>query len=249
MSGARHRRKGSRIEREIVDRHRELGVQAERYPLSGSSRFRGKGHDVDLYIFGKDAAPAVAEVKGRKNGAGFNTLERWLDDYDALFLRRNNTDPMVLLPWRTWAFPARAGAAMKMDGRKSEKDKELADGERLLRAWKRWHREQLEEALEGVHADVMRRLMAQLEGLRSARALVEFVAAQDWDAIDTDTRAICLHEIDRAITALREHMGQMPFDDALWGEPLTAFQVIHGIITRVSAQAEEPAAGRASSGK
>ena len=103
MSGARHRQKGSRIEREIVDRHKALGVHSERYPLSGASRFRGSGHDVDIYLFGRDEAPIVAEVKGRKNGAGFTTLERWLDEYDALFLRRNNADPLVLLPWRVWA--------------------------------------------------------------------------------------------------------------------------------------------------
>jgi hypothetical protein len=76
MSGARHRRKGDRIEREVVDRHKALGIHAERYPLSGASRFRGSGHDLDLYIFGREKAPAVAEVKGRKNGAGFTTLER-----------------------------------------------------------------------------------------------------------------------------------------------------------------------------
>jgi hypothetical protein len=101
--GARHRRKGDRIEREIVDRHRALGVNAERYPLSGASRFRGSGHDIDLYVFGADAAPLVAEVKGRKSGRGFATLERWLGEYDALFLRRDHSDPLVLLPWHVWA--------------------------------------------------------------------------------------------------------------------------------------------------
>jgi hypothetical protein len=103
MSGARHRQKGNRIEREIVERHTALGIRAERYPLSGASRFRGRGHDVDLYIFGPEEAPAVAEVKGRKSGAGFTTLERWLAEYDALFLRRNNADPLIVLPWRIWA--------------------------------------------------------------------------------------------------------------------------------------------------
>jgi Holliday junction resolvase len=103
MSGARHRRKGNRVEREIVSRHRALGVHAERYPLSGASRFRSSGHDVDIYLFGRDEAPAVAEVKSRKNGEGFATLEKWLAEYDALFLRRNNADPLVLLPWRMWA--------------------------------------------------------------------------------------------------------------------------------------------------
>jgi Holliday junction resolvase len=103
MSGARHRRKGDRIEREIVERHRAIGVHAERYPLSGASRFRGSGHDVDIYPFGKDEAPIVGESKARKNGAGFVQLETWLGEYDVLFLRRNNADPMVLLPWRVWA--------------------------------------------------------------------------------------------------------------------------------------------------
>jgi Holliday junction resolvase len=103
MSGARHRQKGNRIEREIVEAHRAIGVHAERYPLSGASRFRGSGHDIDLYIFGADEAPAVAEVKSRKSGAGFTVLETWLGEFDALFLRRNHADALVVLPWRVWA--------------------------------------------------------------------------------------------------------------------------------------------------
>lgn len=103
MSGARHRRKGDRLEREVVERHRAIGIHAERYPLSGASRFRGGSHDVDLYLFGRDEPPAVAEVKARKSGAGFVTLEKWLGEYDALVLKRNNADPLVLVPWQTWA--------------------------------------------------------------------------------------------------------------------------------------------------
>jgi Holliday junction resolvase len=99
MSGARHRRKGDRCEREIVQRHLDAGVHAERCPLSGASHFRGSSHDIDLYPFGRDEAPIVAEVKSRKNGSGFTQLEKWR----GLFLRRNHADPMVLLPWRTWA--------------------------------------------------------------------------------------------------------------------------------------------------
>jgi len=101
--GARRRRVGNVCEREVVDRHLGLGIKAERYPLSGASHFRGSGHDVDLYVFGADAAPLVAEVKKRKSGAGFTQLERWLGDYDLLVLRRNHADPMIVLPWRTWA--------------------------------------------------------------------------------------------------------------------------------------------------
>jgi Holliday junction resolvase len=101
--GRRSRAKGNRIEREIVSRHAEIGVKAERYPFSGASRFRGSGHDLDIYAFGTDEGPLVAEVKSRRSGAGFVTLEKWLGEYDCLFLRRNSVEPMVLLPWRVWA--------------------------------------------------------------------------------------------------------------------------------------------------
>ena len=100
--GRRSRDKGNRVEREIVSRHAAIGVKAERYPLSGASRFRGSGHDVDIYAFGKDEGPLVAEVKSRR-GAGFVTLERWPGGYHCLFLRRNTAEPMILLPWRVWA--------------------------------------------------------------------------------------------------------------------------------------------------
>lgn len=102
MKAAARRRKGIRIEAEIVARHKALGVHAERYPLSGASRFRGSGHDVDIYLFGRDAAPLVCEVKARKYGAGFAQLESWLGEYACLFLRRNNADPLVCLPWQIW---------------------------------------------------------------------------------------------------------------------------------------------------
>ena len=103
MSGAKHRQKGDRVERELVERHKAIGVHAERYPLSGASRFRGSSHDIDIYPFGREEAPIVAESKARKSGEGFTQLENWLDTYDVLFLRRNNADPLIVLPWRMWA--------------------------------------------------------------------------------------------------------------------------------------------------
>lgn len=100
--GARHRQKGDRIERELVKLHQALGIPAERYPLSGSSRYRGSGHDLDLYLFGEDDAPAVAEVKSRKGGVGFTLIENWIAETDLLFLKRNHAKPMVVMPWSTW---------------------------------------------------------------------------------------------------------------------------------------------------
>jgi hypothetical protein len=103
MSGARHRRKGDREERKGIALHKAIGVHAERYPLSGASRFRGSGHDLDIYAFGREAAPLVAEMKAHKDGGGFVQLERWLGEFDLLILKRNHADPLIVLPWRVWA--------------------------------------------------------------------------------------------------------------------------------------------------
>src|SRR5262249_30232165 len=107
---------------------------------------------------------------------------------------------------------------MSPDRPKTEKEKELTDNARLLRVWKKLHREKLEEALAGIHRDVMERLMTRLANLRSARELVEFIDAQDWSAVDAETRFIALHEINQAICKLRERLNQPPIDDALPGE-------------------------------
>jgi hypothetical protein len=52
---------------------------------------------------GEAEAPHVVEVKRRKGGTGFVTIGNWLANYDALILRRNNSDPIVCVPWRVWA--------------------------------------------------------------------------------------------------------------------------------------------------
>lgn len=100
--GKMQRDKGARVERAIVNRHKDIGVHAARVPLSGAAGGAYSG-DVDLYVNGLDAAPLVSEVKARQNGAGFVTLERWLGENDALFLVRNRAEPVVVLPWSTWA--------------------------------------------------------------------------------------------------------------------------------------------------
>jgi hypothetical protein len=107
--------------------------------------------------------------------------------------------------------------------KRTTEDQKLADDARLLRAWRQWHCEQLQLALTGMHRDVLERL-------------VDFIAVQNWEAIDYDTRQIALHEIATAITRLRERKGLPPFNDALPSECPTAFQIIRKIIL-LSAQA------------
>ena len=100
--GKSPRDKGLRVERELVARHRTLNIHAERVPLSGAQHYRGNGADIDIYAFGQDHSPLVAEVKARATGAGFTCIEKWLGKYDLLFLRRDNADPLVVLPWATY---------------------------------------------------------------------------------------------------------------------------------------------------
>src|SRR5262249_49061943 len=126
---------------------------------------------------------------------------------------------------------------------KQERERELVDNARLLRAWRNWHAEQLAEALTGLHRDVMGRLLAELKAPRSARELVAFIEAQDWSAVDANTRLIALHEINTAIMRLRERLGQEPIDDALPGEPLRAYQLIRNIMNQFPAPAGEPTSG------
>jgi hypothetical protein len=129
--------------------------------------------------------------------------------------------------------------------KRNAQEQKLADDARLLRTWREWHREQLEEALAGVRRDVLERLMEQLKDLRSARALVDFIAAQDWESVDADPRAIALFEINKAICAARERMNpKEPINDALPGQPLTAFLMIREIINKFPATAGEPSPER-----
>jgi hypothetical protein len=101
---AMQRRKGARIEREIVNRHREVGIHAERVPLSGAVKGKraGNGHDVDVYgrFAGEEDPPFCCEVKAGQQIP--KTILDWLADNDALFLRPDNAEPVVVVPWRIW---------------------------------------------------------------------------------------------------------------------------------------------------
>jgi hypothetical protein len=124
-------------------------------------------------------------------------------------------------------------------------EQELVDNARLLRAWHNWHAEELVEALAGPHRHVLEPLMEILQKLdpQSSRQLINFIRAQDWSAVGAQTKLVVLHEINVAITKLRERNSRPPIDDALWGEPATAFQVIRLIVIPPEGK---PAAGRIS---
>lgn len=87
--------KGSRIEREIVELHKEANIPAKKVPLSG---MLGGEHSGDVIV----AETFRCEVKARKNGQGFATISKWLGENDILFLREDRMEPKVVLPWGTY---------------------------------------------------------------------------------------------------------------------------------------------------
>lgn len=94
MKAAGRRQKGSRVERELVAKHLEVGIPAKRVPLSGAQTGWKGDIRVGEYL--------VAEVKARANGEGFAVIEKWLGDNALLFLKRDRKQPMVVVEWQTY---------------------------------------------------------------------------------------------------------------------------------------------------
>jgi hypothetical protein len=115
--------------------------------------------------------------------------------------------------------------------RRTAKEKELQDNTRLLRAWHRFHAEELETAMNGTHGSIIARLMEILRALElgSGPALIDFVEARNWHVVDAHTKLVVLHQLNRAVTKLRERNGQPPIDDGLGGERANVFRTIRSI--------------------
>jgi hypothetical protein len=117
--------------------------------------------------------------------------------------------------------------------RSDAQQQKLADDARLLRAWRKWHREKLDDALAGPHGAMVERLVYILKELTlgSAPLLLAFIRNVDWSAIDYDTRLTMLHEVSSVIICLRERNGLSPIDDGLPGERDNVYRIIRSIVT------------------
>jgi hypothetical protein len=114
-----------------------------------------------------------------------------------------------------------------------DQKKELADQARLLRAWKQWHAEQLDDALAGTHGATIVELLALLDQLElsSAAVLLDFMRPSD---CDYDTRLTVLHQINQTITRLRERNGMAAIDDPLPGQPDNVYRRIKQNVRRAA---------------
>ncbi len=89
MSGKSPRQKGDRLEREVVKLLQAAGVPARRVPLSGS--MAGYPGDVVANMAGRELC---LECKSRKD---FKTLHAWLEHRDALVLKGDRREHLVVL--------------------------------------------------------------------------------------------------------------------------------------------------------
>jgi Holliday junction resolvase len=89
--GKASRQKGDRAERAIVHYLQDRGFAAERVPLSGSAGGSYTG-DLTVPLLGVDR---VVEAKVR--ASGFRELYRWLETRDALVVKADRREPLVIV--------------------------------------------------------------------------------------------------------------------------------------------------------
>jgi hypothetical protein len=93
MSGGRNpKRKGTRVERELVNELVALGLPCFRTPLSGAA---GGQWSCDIHVSLLGRTHRV-EVKPR--GDGFRQLYSWLNNSDLLIVKADRRDPLAVLP-------------------------------------------------------------------------------------------------------------------------------------------------------
>jgi hypothetical protein len=126
-----------------------------------------------------------------------------------------------------------------MKQRDSQQQK-LIDDARLLRAWKKFHREEREAVLAGPHGSVLAELFRMFENLKHVRPaqLIGFVRSIDWAAIDYGTRLVVIHGLNTAVCTYRANRGLAEIDDGLPGEPDTPFRTIRAIVLTNSSYEE-----------
>jgi hypothetical protein len=84
------RRKGNRVEREVLALMREAGLEARRVPLSGSA----PDYPGDLEVEVPGLGRVLVEVKARRKVA----LEAWLEGRGLLVLKPDRRPPLAVMP-------------------------------------------------------------------------------------------------------------------------------------------------------
>lgn len=85
--------KGYRVEAKLVKEFVKNGIKARRQPMSGAIA----DFPYDIEIRQEPWHKLSVEVKARKDGAGFKTLEKWKAGADLLCLHKDHGTTMVCL--------------------------------------------------------------------------------------------------------------------------------------------------------
>lgn len=92
-------RKGKRVEKETLEKMRELGLDARLTQHSGATADKSEKGDVLL----KTAIGQLrGEVKARGSKEGFIKVLRWLGKNDFLIIKPDRCEPIVVLPEKTF---------------------------------------------------------------------------------------------------------------------------------------------------
>ena len=107
FGNAKHRQKGNRADREIVDLHKDIDVHAEHYPLSGSSRFRRSAPGCDSYrsLVSFAAAELALGAAGASDGVLTMTAlrdRRWHSDLYDVEGGQHTTSHVVSIRFGRW---------------------------------------------------------------------------------------------------------------------------------------------------
>ena len=106
-------------------------------------------------------------------------------------------------------------------------EKQIAEDNAQFRRYRRAKAAAYRTALEGPVRVLVKELHDALKQLDLGEPdlLIELVHETDWQSIDKETRYTALSMIDDAIVRLREQNGLAPFDDALFDEDPTVFEI------------------------
>jgi hypothetical protein len=129
-----------------------------------------------------------------------------------------------------WAEKKKLRAAERAMNRAQKKAmiKALNERDLLLRLWKKWQTEVVNAELEGPYQKDIKALIDALNklSLRDEKRLVSLIRKGPWLDAPPDIRYLVLRLVDAQLIKLNEQAELPPFNDALPGEPLTAFQII-----------------------
>ena len=89
----RSRQKGDRFERDCVDRLKEMGLKAQRVPLSGAAGG----------MFGSDIIVAGRKVECKTRKRAWLELFNWLPGNHALMIKADRTETLVVMTLETYA--------------------------------------------------------------------------------------------------------------------------------------------------